>query len=88
MGGIGSFEFVPTYYKIKYVDSLDPNWETPRDRKAGSSGTKTLKVLMGKGVIEEFTFKPSQSDLTVGWLLSEVSRRYDNLGILEYLKYI
>ena len=38
-----------------------------------------MQVHLDKGVVEEFRFKETDADLTVGWLLSEVTRRYDRL---------
>lgn len=38
---------------------------------------KHVKVFIDKGIIE--TIPINNSDLTVGWLLSEVTRRYDTL---------
>lgn len=44
---------------------------------AGKHKTKRLKVMIVKGLVEEFTVDHTDADLTVGWLLSEVTRRYD-----------
>jgi hypothetical protein len=79
MGGISSFEFVPTDYKIKYVDSLALESDSTRGGKKAPTGSKTLKVMLSKNVTEQFYVDFNIADLTVGWLLSEVNRRYDQI---------
>lgn len=54
MGGLSTFEFVPSDYKVKYIDSLMPGNKALHSNPDKNLKTKTLKVLIAKGVIEEF----------------------------------
>jgi hypothetical protein len=79
MGGISTFDFVPADYKIKYIDSTTPGFYSSDDSYTGFKGIKTYKVLISKGIVETFEADFSNAELTVGWLLSEVTRRYGQL---------
>lgn len=91
MGGMSTFEFVPSNYKIRYMDSLMPSNITSLDGKNMDTKGRWFKVIIPnqtveKSVIErtgsrgiEFKFVWHESDLTVGWLLSEVSRKYNEM---------
>lgn len=79
MGGISSFDFVPSDYKVKYADSTFSGFYNSDSSYDGSRDTKYYKVVISKGVVETFEADFSNAEITVGWLLSEVNRRYDQL---------
>ena len=84
MGGITSFDFVPSDYRIKYIDSLVPDTISNSNQYEKSTKGKKFKVMFNKNLIETFTW--TEPDLTVGWLLSETTRKYDELlenGLIE-----
>lgn len=51
MGGLPSFEFVPSDYKIKYIDSQLP---ATHNIKGTSTKGKIFMVILAKDVTEEF----------------------------------
>lgn len=77
MGGISSLEFVSKGYKIKYIDSLIPSNISNVTGVNENIEGKIFKVMFDKTHIESFLCE--ESDLTVGWLLSEATRKYDQL---------
>jgi len=54
MGVINSLEFVPSNYKIKYVDSLVRPQMSIHNAKKNSKGKMTLKVMFAKDIVEKF----------------------------------
>lgn len=76
MGAKSSTAFVNADYKLIYDE--DYAW---RDgalwRPVFMDKDKHVKVFIDKGIIE--TIPINNSDLTVGWLLSEITRRYDSI---------
>lgn len=72
---MASLDFVPSDYKIKYVDSLHPSNIAGLGDQFKSNKGRTIRVKIAKDIIEDI-YCPD-ADLTVGWLLSEVTRRYD-----------
>lgn len=72
---MASLDFVPSDYKIRYVDSLIPSNFTGYGDQFKSNKARTIRVRIAKNMIEDI-YCPD-ADLTVGWLLSEVNRRYD-----------
>lgn len=72
---MASLDFVPSDYKIKYVDSLIPSNITGYGEQFKSNKPRKIRVKIAKDTVEDI-FCPD-ADLTVGWLLSEVNRRYD-----------
>lgn len=70
---ITSLDFVPQDYKIKYIDSNNRNLREYNTDEFDTKG-KTIKVMITQQNIQEITLP--ESDLTVGWLLSEVISRY------------
>ena len=91
MGGMSTFEFVPSSYKIRYVDSLMPSNITSLNKKEIDTNGRWFTVIIPNHSVEttgtektnnrgiEFKFTCTESDLTVGWLLSEVSRKYNDM---------
>lgn len=77
MGGISSLDFVPKSYKIKYIDSLIPSNISNVSGINETTKGKIFRIMFDKTHTE--TFVCQESDLTVGWLLSEATRRYDEL---------
>lgn len=77
MGVIPSLEFVPSDYKIKYVDSLVSNSFKIHKEQTTFIGLKSIRVIISKKIIE--TIKLPDAELTVGWLLGEVTKIYDAL---------
>jgi hypothetical protein len=77
MGAIPSFEFVPSNYKIKYVDSLVSNSLKMHKEQTSLIGEKTLRVIITNENIK--TINLYDAELTVGWLLSTVTKIYDEL---------
>jgi hypothetical protein len=77
MGVIPSFEFVPSNYKIKYVDSLVSSSLKIHEEQKSLIGEKTLRVIITNENIK--TINLSDAELTVGWLLSTVTKIYDEL---------
>lgn len=75
MGAIPSLDFVPSNYKIKYIDSMTPSKHMLHMKEKPKA--KFLRVMISKGHIE--TVACRSVDLTVGWLLSEITRRYQDL---------
>ena len=70
-----SLDFVPNDYKIKYIDSLIPSNISGLGEQFESNKSRTIRVKIAKDIIEDI-YCPD-ADLTIGWLLSEVTRRYD-----------
>ena len=52
MGGMSSLEFVPSDYKIRYVDSLNPSNITSLDGKNKEIVNKRVKVIIPSKLIE------------------------------------
>ena len=77
MGVISSLEFVPRDYKIRYADMIVQAKQTRGLNDSKDDTGKTLKVMITKDYI--ITVFWPESDLTIGWLLSEVTRRFDEL---------
>ena len=75
MGLMASLDFVPSDYKIKYIDSLIPSSIAGLGEQFESNEARTIRVKIAKDIIEDI-YCPD-ADLTIGWLLSEVNRRYD-----------
>lgn len=75
MGLMASLDVVPSNYKIKYVDSLVPSNISGLGDQFKSNKARTIRVKIAKDIIEDIHCP--DADLTVGWLLSEVTRRYD-----------
>ena len=75
MGVVSSLDFVPNDYKIKYIDSLIPSNISGLGEQFESNKARTIRVKIAKDIIEDI-YCPD-ADLTIGWLLSEVTRRYD-----------
>lgn len=74
MGHKGSRAYGNVDYKLKY----DEDWLIRNSmyyRPRYNAATKTVKVIVDKGITENIQI--SDNELTVGWLLSEVTRRYD-----------
>ena len=74
MGGLSSFDLVPSDYKIRYLDSIAQAKWTRGVVNAENDQGKTLQVMIDKEHIIK-VYCP-ESDLTIGWLLSEVKRQY------------
>ena len=77
MGSLSSFEFVPSDYKIRYLDSMTQTKCMRGLKNSDHDNGKTLKVVINKDHIIQI-FWP-ESDLTIGWLLSEVKRKFDEI---------
>ena len=75
MGIMSSLDFVPNDYKIRYVDGLIPNSFTGFGEQYKSNKPRKIRVKIAKDMVEDIYIP--DADLTVGWLLSEVNRRYD-----------
>lgn len=75
MGLMASLDVVPSDYKIKYVHSLIPSNIAGLGNQFKSNKARTIRVKIAKDIIEDI-YCPD-ADLTIGWLLSEVTRRYD-----------
>ena len=75
MGIIGSLDFVASDFRIKYVDSMIPSNMVGYPGSSKTTKGKKIRVKIAKDIIEDIVLP--DSDLTVGWLLSEVTRRYD-----------
>lgn len=52
MGGMSSFEFVPSSYKIKYVDSLLPSNITGLDDADADTKGRKYKVIIPDSLVE------------------------------------
>ena len=74
---MSSLEFVPSDYKIRYADSVVQAKLSRGIKNSHDDEGKTLKVMLTKDHIIS-VFWP-ESDLTIGWLLSEVTRRFDEV---------
>lgn len=77
MGVISSLEFVPSDYKIKYVDSVVKQQMKIHKSRSVQIGHKSVKLLFGKGIVE--TISCPDDDMTIGWLLSVATRLYESL---------
>jgi serine/threonine protein kinase len=75
MGLMASLDVVPSDYKIKYIDSLVPSNIAGLGDQFKSNKARTIRVKIAKDIIEDIYWP--DADLTVGWLLSEVTRQYD-----------
>ena len=74
MGHKGSRGFTHSNYKLKY----DEDWMIRNSmyyRPFYASKTKIVKIIVDKGIIENIEIP--DNELTVGWLLSEITRKYD-----------
>lgn len=72
---MASLDFVPSDYKIKYIDSLIPSNIAGLGSQFESNQARTIRIKIAKDIIEDIYWP--DADLTVGWLLSEITRRYD-----------
>ena len=72
---MASLDFVPSDYKIKYIDSLIPSNIAGLGSQFESNDARTIRIKIAKDIIEDI-YCPD-ADLTIGWLLSEITRRYD-----------
>lgn len=72
---MASLDVVPSDYKIKYVNSLIPSNIAGLGDQFKSNKARTIRVKIAKDIIEDIHCP--DADLTVGWLLSEATRRYD-----------
>lgn len=77
MGVISSLEFVPSNYKIQYVDPDKKRSLVLHKGHSALIGAKSLRVKISKGRIE--IVKVPSVHSTVGWLLKEVLKLYDHL---------
>lgn len=75
MGIISSLDFIPSDFQIKYIDNMVPKNISIHNQLAESSKTKNIRVKIAKDIVEDI--RVEDPDLTVGWLLSEITRRYD-----------
>jgi serine/threonine protein kinase len=75
MGVNGSRSSVNEDYKLTYDEDYHIK-NSVYYRPYFKEKDKSVKVLIDKGIVE--TIPITDADLTVGWLLSEVVRRYDN----------
>lgn len=76
MGAQHSDEFENEDYTLQYDDDFVIQ-RGPSLREWHHTKDKSVRVLIDKGIIE--TIPIPDNDLTVGWLLSEVNRRYDQI---------
>ena len=53
MGGMSTFEFVPSSYKIRYVDSLLPSNVTSLNEKDGQTEGKVFRVVIPNQSVEK-----------------------------------
>ena len=63
MGSVTSFEFVPSDYKIRYTDGLNPSNISSLDGKNESISAKKIRVLIPSKLIAGKAFK----DLYGNW---------------------
>ncbi len=75
MGLMASLDGIPSDYTIKYVNSLIPSNIAGLGHQFKSNKARTIRVKIAKDIIEDIHCP--DADLTVGWLFSEVTRRYD-----------
>jgi len=75
-GALTSLDFVPQDYKIKYIDSMNKSSKEYNKDSVDTKG-KLISVMIEKDCILDIILP--ESDLTVGWLLSEVTRRYNEI---------
>ncbi|CAI2386894.1 unnamed protein product [Moneuplotes crassus] len=75
MGVMASLDVIPSDYSIKYVHSLIPSNIAGLGQQFKSNKARTIRVKIAKNIVEDIHCP--DADLTVGWLLSEVTRRYD-----------
>lgn len=77
MGVISSLEFIPSDFKIRYIDPAKKKSLILHKGHSALIGTKSLRVMIAKGRIE--IIKVPSSHSTVGWLLKEVAKLYEHL---------
>ena len=76
MGNQNQNEYDSKHYRIRYDEKFiyrsGANQRPPIGNKK-----KVVKVQIDQGVVENIEI--SDNELTVGWLLSEINRRYDQI---------
>ena len=83
MGNHNTFNDDMQNYKIKYSDSRDVENNIVNNRKIAFQKGKIINVKLFDNNVEKILWE--DSNLTVGWLLSEVTRRYNRYFELQNL---